>query len=182
MTWMVGNHQYLDRDAGIYSAFRATNGDDVQLEDQTALYTEAEQVLPWFVPAVSVEGAGHERKIALLLSRGDRGFWGITWNSDGTDGTADRGAPWGTYCADVTSYKRPSPDGSCDLLAFEWTARDLTRAYLSTGTPQYSAEAEYSTDPTTCCGAAALRRRPERPTSVISLTRTRRPVKRNRSS
>lgn len=68
-------------------------------------------------------------------------FWGITWNSRGTDGTSDYGAPWGTYCADVRSYKRPQPDGRCDLLAFEWTARDLTRAYLS------GREAAFSTDP-----------------------------------
>ena len=144
---MIGNPQYLYLDANIYSAYHGTFGDDVQLEDHTSLYTLAEGALPWFVPAVSVEGAGHERKIAELLSRGDSGFWGITWNSDGTDGTADRGAPWGTYCADVASYKVPAPDGSCRLVAFEWTARDLTRAWLSLGTPQYSAEAEYSTDP-----------------------------------
>jgi hypothetical protein len=147
VTWMVGNHEYLDIRANIYSSWHATFGDDVQLEDQTALYMEAERVLPWFAPAVSVEGAGHERKIAELLGRGDGGFWGITWNSDGTDGTADRGAPWGTYCADVASYKVPSPDGNCQLVAFEWTARDLTRSYLSLGTSAYSAEAQYSTDP-----------------------------------
>jgi hypothetical protein len=147
VTWMVGNHEYLDIRSNIYGSYHATFGDDVQLEDQTQLYTEAQRVLPWFVPTVSVEGAGHERKISELLGRGDTGFWGITWNSDGTDGTADRGAPWGTYCADVSSYKIPTPDGSCSLVSFEWTARDLTRAYLSLGTAQYSAEAEYSTDP-----------------------------------
>src|SRR5208283_2423623 len=57
------------------------------------------------------------------------------------DGTWDLGAPWGTYCADPRAYKRPDPSGDCPLLAFEWTARDLTRAYLS------GREDWFSTDP-----------------------------------
>ena len=55
--------------------------------------------------------------------------------------TQDMGAPWGAYCADPTSYKRPSPSGNCALVAFEWTARDLTRAYFT------QHEEYYSTDP-----------------------------------
>jgi hypothetical protein len=90
---------------------------------------------------VSIEGAGHERYIDAAMRRGSRAIWGIAWNSSGVDVTVDRGAPWGAYCADPLSYKRPARDGRCDLLSIEWTARDLTRAY-ETGHEEW-----YSTDP-----------------------------------
>ncbi len=148
VTWMIGNPTYITSNAAYYDELHAAFGDDVQLEDNATLYTLARQQLPWFEPAVSVEGAGHERNIAGALALGNAAFWGITWNSHGTDNTSDEGAPWGTYCADLTSYKRPSPDGSCELISFEWTARDLTRAYLAdTSARGYSAEAAFSTDP-----------------------------------
>jgi hypothetical protein len=148
VTWMIGNPTYLTQDAAYYTQIHASNGDDVELEDSASLYQLAAQSLGWYTPAVSIEGAGHERNIAGGLQLGNGGFWGITWNSHGTDDTSDEGAPWGTYCADVTSYKRPSPDGDCTLVAFEWTARDLTRAYLAnTNAKGYSAEAAFSTDP-----------------------------------
>jgi hypothetical protein len=148
VTWLVGNPTYLTANSGYYSQVHAENGDDVELEDSRALYRLAAQLLPWYSPAVSVEGAGHERDIASAIALGNSAFWGITWNSHGTDATSDEGAPWGSYCADVKSYKRPSPTGNCSLLAFEWAARDLTRAYLTdTNSMGYSAEAAYSTIP-----------------------------------
>lgn len=93
------------------------------------------------MPTVSAEGGGSERNIPGLLALGESGFWGITWNSHGIDGNFDLGAPWGTYCADPSSYKRPQANGTCPLLAFEWTSRDLTRAYMS------GHEEFFSTDP-----------------------------------
>lgn len=147
ITWMVGNPQYLTDQAGAYAQFHAANRDDVQVEPNDVLFALGTLALPWFSPNVSIEGAGRERAIAAALARGQHAFWGITWNSDGTDGTADRGAPWGSYCADVTSYKRPSPVGDCTMLALEWTARDLTRSYLGSGGPGWTAEAAWSTDP-----------------------------------
>ncbi|MBD5656003.1 MAG: hypothetical protein IAI50_12615 [Candidatus Eremiobacteraeota bacterium] len=148
VTWLVGTLNYLRRNAVYYNAKHAEFGDDVELENKPALYAPAHRLLPWYSPAVSIEGAGHERNIARAMSSGNDAFWGITWNSHGTDSTSDEGAPWGTYCADVTAYKRPSPSGECSLLAFEWTARDLTRAYFArTNRSGYSAEAAFSTDP-----------------------------------
>jgi hypothetical protein len=97
--------------------------------------------MPWYVPTVSVAGAGEERDLSRANAFGERAFWGIAWNSHGVDGTADLGAPWGAYCADLQSYKRPDPRASCPEVAFEWTARDLTRAYLS------GREDWFSTDP-----------------------------------
>jgi hypothetical protein len=95
----------------------------------------------WFRPTVAIEGAGYARDIAADMAEGYRAFWGIAWNSHGLDNDYDEGAPWGAYCADPSSYKRPDPNGRCALVGLEWTARDLTRAAIS------DHEAYYSTDP-----------------------------------
>lgn len=140
MSWMIGSFAYLVN-AGLYRSYHAVDGDDVEAEHNVPLIDRMKQLFPFYVPTVSIEGAGHERNIAGLPALGEHAFWGITWNSHGVDGTYDYGAPWGSYCADPSSYKRPDPNGKCPLLAFEWTARDLTRAYLS-GHEEY-----FSTDP-----------------------------------
>lgn len=140
VSWMVGDVRHMAY-AADYNAFHRDNGDDAQAQFWGDLHAAMSAKLPWYVPTVSILTAGVERDIRRALSFGEHAFWGITWNSRGTDGTFDYGAPWGTYCADVHSYKRPQRDGGCSFLAFEWTARDLTRAYLS------GAEAAFSTDP-----------------------------------
>ena len=142
VTWMLGNVEYLE--AGnyeIFNQYHASDGDDVEMEHDIEYLQVGKERFPWYVPTVSVEGAGHERLVGQALAWGEHGFWGITWDSLDIDHTSDRGAPWGTYCADPSSYKRPSPTGSCDLVSFEWTARDLTRSYF-TGRDDY-----FSTDP-----------------------------------
>lgn len=141
MTWMIGNPEFL-KYASTYNQYHAANGDTVAAEDNDGLIAQMHVDFPWFVDSVSVQGAGHERDISGLMARGENGFWGITWDSQGIDGTADMGAPWGTYCADSMSYKRPEPNGGCKLLAFEWTARDLTRAYLSALNFYYSTDVD----------------------------------------
>lgn len=140
MTWLIGNMGYIPF-ASMYNAYHAKNGDDVQSAYFPSLHKLIAAHMPWYRPKVSVMSAGTERLIPQGLYPGEHAFWGIAWNSNGTDGTRDIGAPWGAYCADVKSYKRPQPDGGCDLLAFEWTARDLTRAYFG------GREDIYSTDP-----------------------------------
>jgi hypothetical protein len=140
VTWMVGDIRHMAY-AADYNAFHRDNGDDAQAQFWGDLHAAMSAKLLWYVPSVSILTAGVERDIRRALAFGEHAFWGITWNSRGTDGTSDIGAPWGTYCADVHSYKRPQPDGGCSFLAFEWTARDLTRAYLS------GREAAFSTDP-----------------------------------
>jgi hypothetical protein len=141
MTWMIGAFEWVKL-ANLYRTYHFANGDDVQSGNAVSLVHSLQRNFPrWFVPVVSVEGAGRERDITGLQALGESAFWGIAWNSRGVDGTSDYGAPWGSYCADPASYKRPQPDGGCSLLAFEWTARDLTRAYAS-GREEY-----FSTDP-----------------------------------
>ena len=130
MSWMIGNSAYLANES-LYDQYHAQNGDDVETGEIGPTVSEMLAVFPWYSPHVSVDGAGHERYPAVDIAAGFQGFWGITWDSRGIDGTDDEGAPWGEYCADVTSYKRPDPSGNCSFIAYEWTARDLTRAYLS---------------------------------------------------
>lgn len=129
--WIPSNVPVLDAEHA--------RGDDVQVVPSNLDLARA--AWPWFTPEISVLGAGMERRIDLTLAHRLGAFWGITWNSDGVDGAFDRGAPWGLYCADPRSYKRPDPDGDCSLAGIEWTARDLTMAYES------GREDAYSTDP-----------------------------------
>ncbi len=141
VSWMAGAIDFVSEAGDLYDLYHKKNGDDIEGASYPLLIRYLKDKFPWYVPTVSVEGAGHERNIAGLMALHEHAFWGITWNSHGVDGTYDYGAPWGSYCADPTSYKRPQPDGQCSLLALEWTARDLTRAYLS-GDEDY-----FSTDP-----------------------------------
>ena len=137
LTYLLG-WDWIPSNVAILDAEHA-RGDDVQaVPSNLAL---AHDAWPWFTPSISVLGAGMERRIDLTLAAKLKAFWGITWESSGTDGAFDRGAPWGLYCADPRSYKRPAPDGRCDLAGIEWTARDLTMAYES------GREDAYSTDP-----------------------------------
>jgi hypothetical protein len=130
MTWMIGDGAYF-ADASLYNQYHAQNGDDVETGEIGPPISEMQTNFPWYSPHVSVDGAGGERYPSVDIAAGFQGFWGITWDSRGIDGTDDEGAPWGEYCADISSYKRPDPNGNCSFIAYEWTARDLTRAYLS---------------------------------------------------
>ncbi len=140
MTWMIGNSRYLSSSA-LYNEYHAQNGDDVETGEIGVPISAMQSAFSWYSPHVSVDGAGHERDPAVDIASGFGGFWGITWDSRNVDGTTDEGAPWGEYCADPSSYKRPDPSGNCSFIAYEWTARDLTRAYLS------GLDAWFSTDP-----------------------------------
>lgn len=140
LTWMLGNLPQLRRNRDLYQGGHVRFGDDLQIEPYDDLMVATKSSLPWFQLSATIDGGGHERFIDHDLRMGARGFWGIAWNSRGIDSIADAGAPWGTYCADRSSYKRPARSG-CDFVGIEWTARDLTRAYFS------GHEETYSTDP-----------------------------------
>ncbi len=150
LTWMLGNLRQLSTNADIYDRTHRIDGDDLQIEPYDDLKTVTARRLPWFQLRVTIDGGGHERLIAHDLAMGSRAFWGITWNSSGVDGILDRGAPWGAYCADPKSYKRPDPSGDCPFVGLEWTARDLTRSYFS------GHEETYSTEPVDLTARALL--------------------------
>ena len=140
LTWMLGNLAQLRRNRDLYQSGHRRFGDDLQIEPYDDLKAATKESLPWFRLSATIDGGGHERFIGHDARMGAHGFWGIAWNSRGVDSIADAGAPWGTYCADRSSYKRPAKSG-CDFVGIEWTARDLTRAYFS------GHEEAYSTDP-----------------------------------
>jgi hypothetical protein len=138
VTWLDADLSAVIAGAS-YDQYHSQYGDDISTT--AANLATFKSALPWVGPSVAYEGVDAERQIAADTSVNDYGFWGIAWNSHGVDGTQDEGSPWGSYCADPTSYKRPSPQSSCSLVSLEWTARDLTRAYLA------NREDIFSTDP-----------------------------------
>lgn len=140
VTWLVGSTAYLT-DVAPYNAEHAQNGDDVQGEP--GFESLLAKDFPWYKPRVlaQIDDGRNPAGPAASMPLGETAFWGITWNNLGVDTLEDYGSPWGSYCADVSSFKRPAPDGSCALLGFEWTARDLDRAYYT------GQVASFSTDP-----------------------------------
>ena len=150
VTWLIADWSPLTGSTALYQRFHARNGDDVQVAPYRDLMRAARKRLAWYRPAVAIAGPIASREIAPSFALGLPAFWGIAWNSTGIDGIGDLGAPWGTYCADPRAYKRPEPRGTCSLLAMEWTARDLTRAYFT------GREAAFSTEPTDVLARAGL--------------------------
>ncbi|HEV2909263.1 MAG TPA: hypothetical protein VGX02_08290, partial [Candidatus Eremiobacteraceae bacterium] len=151
VTWMTGQPATFSVAGDLYDSYHRQFGDDLQTrptnhnpstvsQTQTHFAQLAAQRFAWFRPTVAIEGSGYDRGIASDISEGYRSFWGIAWNSHGLDNDYDEGTPWGAYCADPASYRRPA-DGTCSLVGLEWTARDLTRAAIS------DHEEYYSTDP-----------------------------------
>ena len=153
VTWMTGQPKTFAVVGDLYDSYHRHFGDDLQTRPTnhnphaiasptpTHFAALAAQRFRWFQPAVAIEGVGYERDIAADMADGYRAFWGIAWNSHGLDNDYDEGTPWGAYCADPQSYRRPASGGDCELVGLEWTARDLTRTAIS------DHEEFYSTDP-----------------------------------
>ncbi|MBV8282002.1 MAG: hypothetical protein JO347_08060, partial [Candidatus Eremiobacteraeota bacterium] len=153
VTWMTGQPSTFDITGDLYAEYHRQFGDDLQIRPTnhnpfaiasptpTHFALLAARTFDWFRPVVAIEGSGYARDISADMADGYRAFWGIAWNSHGLDNDYDEGTPWGAYCADKRSYRRPAPDRSCDLVGLEWTARDLTRSAIS------EHEEFYSTDP-----------------------------------
>ena len=154
VTWMTGQPLTFDAAGDLYDAYHAEFGDDLQIRPTnhnpyapasptpTGFAQVAQRRFAWFKPLVAAEGSGYERAVISDIIDGYRAFWGIAWNSHGLDNDYDQGTPWGAYCVDPSSYRRPAAsDAPCRFAGFEWTARDLTRAAIS------DHEEFYSTDP-----------------------------------
>jgi hypothetical protein len=160
VTWLTGQPLTFDAAGDLYDDYHARFGDDLQIRPTnhnphapasltpTGFAKAAARRFSWFRPVVAAEGSGYDRGIAQDIADGYQAFWGIAWNSHGLDNDYDEGTPWGAYCADPSSYRRPAARrvaarkrAACRLVGFEWTARDLTRAAIS------DHEEFYSTDP-----------------------------------
>ncbi len=98
------------------------------------------EALPW--ANLRVAGAGYRSNtmVAVLEDLGFDALWGHCWEQAYVDNITDRGAPWGFYYASREAYKAPARYPG-KVVACEWTARDLNKAFR-TGKPEV-----YSTDP-----------------------------------
>lgn len=95
---------------------------------------------PWVTTKVAGAGMKDGRVIAALIEAGFEGMWGYCWEQVWWDGITNQGVPWGFWYVDKDRYKIPDPTGG-QLVACEWTARDLHQSY-HTASPVI-----YSTDP-----------------------------------
>jgi len=100
---------------------------------------EIRSALPWSNPTIA-SGNHQDPDIARILDDlGFDGLWGFCWEQIEVDAITDRGCPWGFYYMDPADRLRPAQGRG--VIAMEWTARDLLKAFHS-GNPCL-----YSTDP-----------------------------------
>lgn len=99
-----------------------------------------EEAFPWVSVKVAGRGKIYNEVIEVLEELDFQGMWGYCWEQVWWDGITHKGIPWGSWYVDSERYKVPHP-GKGQVVAFEWTARDLHLAY-HTGSPVL-----YSTDP-----------------------------------
>ena len=98
-----------------------------------------QEALPW--AHVTIAAGNHQDPdIARILEALDfDALWGFCWEQIEVDAITDRGCPWGLYYMHPGDRLRPAPGRG--VIAMEWTARDLLKAFHS-GNPCL-----YSTDP-----------------------------------
>lgn len=99
-----------------------------------------EEAFPWVRTKV-IGGSRISSNMLKIIEELDvKGIWGYCWEQVWWDGISHRGIPWGSWYIDSERYKVPHT-GKGNLVACEWTARDLNSTY-HTGNPCI-----YSTDP-----------------------------------
>ncbi len=94
----------------------------------------------WAKTKVAGRGKIYNEAIEALEELGFEGMWGYCWEQVWWDGITHKGIPWGSWYVDGRRFKAPHP-GRGQVVAFEWTARDL-HATIHSGSPVI-----YSTDP-----------------------------------
>ncbi|WP_139994123.1 hypothetical protein [Paenibacillus paridis] len=99
-----------------------------------------EEAFPWARTKVAARGKIYNELIEVLEELDFKGMWGYCWEQVWWDGITHKGIPWGSWYVDSSRYKVPHP-GKGQVVACEWTARDLNLTYHS-GSP-----CVYSTDP-----------------------------------
>jgi len=103
-------------------------------------WAAVEKAFPWAKTKVAGRGKIYNETIRVLEELGFQGMWGYCWEQVWWDGITHQGIPWGSWYVDGSRYKAPHP-GKGNIVACEWTARDLNLTYHS-GSP-----CVYSTDP-----------------------------------
>lgn len=97
-----------------------------------------EKAFPWVTTKVLATGFITNELISVIEALNFQGLWGYCWQQSWWDGISHRGVPWGFWYIDHNGYKIPQGN---QVVAIEWTARDLNLA-LHTEDAVY-----YSTDP-----------------------------------
>lgn len=98
---------------------------------------EIKKILPW---TECIVGSGHTDPEIVRMCRevGIEGLWGLCWEQIDVDDITDRGCPWGSYYMHPEDRLRPAEGRS--VLSFEWTARDLLKAFHSGHASLYSTD------------------------------------------
>lgn len=99
-----------------------------------------EAAFPWAKTKVAGRGKIYNEVIEVLEELDFKGMWGYCWEQVWWDGITHKGIPWGSWYVDSKRYKAPHP-GKGQVVACEWTARDLNLTYHS------RSPVIYSTDP-----------------------------------
>lgn len=108
-----------------------------RLEEDWSLLQEA---FPWAATKVAARGKIYNEVIEVLEELDFEGMWGYCYEQFWWDGITHKGIPWGSWYVNSRSFKVPH-SGRGQVVACEWTARDLHATY-HTGSPVI-----YSTDP-----------------------------------
>jgi hypothetical protein len=116
-------------------------GDKVRFKAAVeAAWRTVEEAFPWVTTKVAARGKIYNETVQALEELGFHGLWGYCWEQVWWDGITHKGIPWGSWYADGRRFKAPHP-GKGQIVACEWTARDLNMTFHS-GSPCI-----YSTDP-----------------------------------
>ncbi|NQX58111.1 hypothetical protein HQN88_04465 [Paenibacillus qinlingensis] len=99
-----------------------------------------QEAFPWATTKIAGSGVVDSDVISVLEDAGFQGLWGYCWEQVWWDGITNQGVPWGFWYVDRERYKIPH-QGRGQIVACEWTARDLNLSYHTTS------PCVYSTDP-----------------------------------
>ena len=87
-----------------------------------------QEAFPWAVTKVAGRGKIYNEVIEVLEELGFQGMWGYCWEQVWWDGITHKGIPWGSWYVDSSRFNAPHA-GKGQIVACEWTARDLHLAY-----------------------------------------------------
>ena len=100
VTWMLGDLWWLGLDQ-YYNRYHSSNGDDVEAEYFASLHQRMRVSMPWYVPSVSVAGAGEERDLQRAAAFGERARFGVSRGTATAPMTRTTGALRGARIAPI---------------------------------------------------------------------------------
>ncbi|MEK0312578.1 hypothetical protein [Cohnella sp. 56] len=95
------------------------------------------RAFPWVSVKMLATGFITNDLVRIIEEQGFAGLWGYCWQQSWWDGISHRGVPWGFWYIDPGGYKLPS---GRQVVAVEWTARDLNLALHTDDAVYYSSD------------------------------------------